>query len=126
MYRKAFRHRGWYFPPVKAELLPCCADGAPQFVEEVENHLDAALLRAAICAAERYEREPIAVGVQVESPWSNRGMRRVVRLRPRLRLLCMERVSVTRIGDGHDSLIQCAVHELVTGSRPRGKQAAIR
>jgi hypothetical protein len=57
-----------------------------QFVKEVENELDAALLSAAFGLADRCQREPIAVRVQVEAPLYPRGE---TRLRPRLRFPCL-------------------------------------
>jgi hypothetical protein len=98
-----------------------------QLVGYVQNDHQSIQFRKGLSVAEDCEGEPVPVRVHVETPGRPgpcQASRRISRLGPRARLLCVECIPVNSVGCDHDSLIERAVEQFPSRLGPGREHAA--
>src|ERR1700674_2160309 len=111
------------YPPV---TLFACRDAPAQLVEEVEqhHHVNRALLLGG-CLWSGNRGEALAVGVQIQIPYSCTEEVHDLCVGPGARFVCGERIALCGIGGGHDPVVQSLVKQFPAVTRPDRVPAAV-
>src|SRR4249920_4069334 len=98
---------------------------SPQFVEEVEKDVDREAPGGGTHWADRRQREPVSVRVEIEVPRaaSQESARGVPRPWPGPWRLRLERRACNRVVHDHDLAVERAVEQFASRSRPRWQDA---